>query len=189
LDELSLHRDGIIVGNGSLKASAQHIFHLQTVRKSSPGSMLIFRLDAETAAVGRDEVLVYLSGGFPDACNAVEAQFGRQSILKAAIDSFGSASGLRGVGKDQPDAQLIHGPLEPGGFVIALGNMEATVAGRGELGGAVQIKAYGKAIVLKDFLADGKTAGQVLFFPEKPVQRLARGIIRAQDQTRGLRAK
>ena len=40
-----------------------------------------------------------------------------------------SAPGLRAVGEDELDGERLHGDLEVGGFVVALANMGASMAG------------------------------------------------------------
>ena len=58
LNPMSLHRDGIIVGNCSLKASAQDIFQLEPLGDISPGGLLLLWLHAEASGIGGDEVVV-----------------------------------------------------------------------------------------------------------------------------------
>lgn len=49
-------------------------------------------------------MLIEVLGGLEVIVDAPQPQFRDQAVLEGAMDSFCSASGLWGVGKDQPDA-------------------------------------------------------------------------------------
>lgn len=161
LYDLAFYGYGIVVGYGSLETTAEDISQLYPLRQGSPGPAKggVSRGDAKPLTVAGDEVVVEVEGGILEGDYASEAQLGHQAILEGA-------PGLRGIGKDEPDAQLLHGSLKLSGFIITLLHVHPSVAGGGKLGGPIQVKACGEPMVPKDFHADPKAAIQVFLFLE-----------------------
>ena len=98
------------------------------------------------------------------------------------MDSFCSASGLWGVGKDQTDAQLIHGPFELGGFCIVLQLMHSPMASGGEVRGSIQVEGLGETMGAEHLQAYLEAAVEVLLILEESPQGFSRGIVSTQDK-------
>ncbi len=114
-----------------------------------------------------------------------ESQFGNQAVLEGAVDSFCSSPGLGGVGKDQSDAQFIHGPFELGGVVVVLESVDSAVAGGGEVGGSIEVEGVGEAVGGQYLQAHAQASGEVFVVLEESIEGFSRGIVGAQDQAGG----
>jgi len=94
--------------------------------------------------------MIEVAGGVDRGGDSPEFEFGDEAILEGAVDPFGSATGLGGIGEDQSDAQLLHGAFKLGWLFGTLGNVEAAVAGGRELGSSIEIKQSRQALVQED---------------------------------------
>jgi len=182
LDDASLNGDGVVVGDGSFEAFAQDVSEFQIGRPGPPGGDRVGGWNAEAALKAGQEAGIEVSCGLPSGGDAVKIEFGHEAILKGAVDPFSPASGLGGVGKDEGNAQLFHGPLELGRLPIALGDPQPAVAGGGELGRPIKVKRGGQTILLKDLVADAETPFQVFLLLKEAVEGLAGGVVGAKDE-------
>ena len=95
LDTLTVYRDGVVVLYRSLKALTEDVTDINGGLQWSPCRDRFSWLDTEAFSVSGDEAVVEVSGGVAHIGDAPECQFGNESALEGAIDSFGSAAGLR----------------------------------------------------------------------------------------------
>lgn len=182
LNDLSTYGDGIVILYGSVESFTQDVADIHISRQGTPGRGAIFGLYGEPAAIGGDEVLIEVLGGLVVIVDAPEPQFRDQAVLKGTMDSFCSASGLWGVGKDQPNAQFIHGSLKLGGFCIVLQSMSPPMASGGEVGGSIQVKRLGKTMGAEHLKTYSEAPGEVLLILEESPQGFSCGIVSAQDK-------
>ena len=131
-------------------------------------------------------MFIEVLGGLVVVSDVPQPQFRDQAVLEGAMDSFCSPSGLGGVGKDQPNAQLIHGSLKLGGVCIVLESMQSPMASGGEVGGSIQVEGLGETMGAEHLQAYSEAPGEVLLVLEESVEGFSCGIVGAQDQCAGL---
>jgi len=94
LDNLPLQGDGVIISHGSLKALTQDVTDINRKRDGSPGRDRFLGFDAKAFGISGDEAAVKISVGVRSFIDSSEFQFGNETILEGAIDSFTSAACL-----------------------------------------------------------------------------------------------
>ena len=67
-------------------------------------------------------------------------EFVDEPALKAAVETFAAAAGLRAVSEDQAHVQGLHGALEVSELQIGLANVDAVMACSNELTAAIEIE-------------------------------------------------
>ncbi len=134
-------------------------------------------------------MLIEVLGSLVVVLDIPEPQFRDQAVLEGAMDPFCSASGLWGVGKNQPNAQFIHGPFKLGGFCIALRSMGTPMASSGEMGGSIQVQGLWKTVGGEYLQAYVQAAVEVFLVLEESPEGFPCGIVGAQDQCAGLGAE
>ena len=125
-----------------------------------------------------DEGLIEVVGGLV-VLDTSEPQFRDRPVLEGAVDPFCFSPGLGGIGKDQMDAQLIHGPFDLGGDMVMLEAMDLTVAGGGEEGGSTQEEGLGEVGGGEYLQAHAQAVGEVFLVLEESPEGVSRGIVGA----------
>jgi hypothetical protein len=111
LEPFPVEGDGVVAGDGALMLEGEDLFRLQIGRPGTVGGAGVSCRESEAGVeggqVGPEDAIGFLQGS-----SLSFAQFLDQSILKGAKESFHTSLGLRGVGGEGFDSQLMHQAAE-----------------------------------------------------------------------------
>jgi len=177
--------EGVVVGDGAAFFHAKDVEEIAIRRDRPPGRAGIAGSDSEAFGIGGKEMTREIAIGFVERVNAVAAQFGNETILKDAVETFDPSPRLGAIGENHLNAEFGHGALEGGRFVRALPRVNAAMTGGLELRGAVQVETLREAVFLEDFGEKEEASIAVFLLAKKTAQGLAGGVVAAEEQRAG----
>lgn len=176
----SFEADGVVLGDVSGVLGAEDGGQSKFRMDRSPGGRGVFRRFAEARCVSRDELVIQIAGGSFAGMDSVAYEFGYESSLEGAVDSFTTSSCLGAMGEGQSDGQGFHGDLKGGGRDLSA-LFGGQMVGADELASAVEIESPGQAEAGEDLIADLEATIPVLLRLELAPERLACGVVGAEQ--------
>src|ERR1700693_4657203 len=122
-------------------------------RSRAPSFRAVAGSASEAAVVVRDEALQHGVGGV-DVGSLSQAKFTGQAVLQHAPEAFDAAFGLRALGGDESDAELLESPAELSGLALAseLFVERPVIIVAGEDAAAITIEGDGNAVAAQEAL-------------------------------------
>ena len=107
LEAVTAEGDGVVVGHGARVLEAEHGVRIHSVGPGAVGGIRLGRLDSE-AGVEAGPEFKQEAIGLLESAGPGEPQLLDQAILERSEEAFNASLGLRRVGGDELDAQLVH---------------------------------------------------------------------------------
>src|SRR3990172_5393630 len=181
---MAVEGDGVVVVDPAAILEAEDGLGVEPIGPGEVGWLGLGGLLAEAAVVAGQELpqdpvgLLQGAGPGPGPAQRLE-----QPVLQGSEEAFDAPLGLRGVSRDELDAQLIGQAPElassafPGQFLLQGGLFGAL-----EDGVAIGIEGQGEAVALHDLPQQQEVSGGILLGPEEGEGYLSGGVVDGCDQ-------
>ncbi len=171
--------DAIVVADLALFLEAEDLGEIDAGDRDESHAFLL-GLDGETRIMGGDVDVPDKGVGGLDRGDPGERQLLRQAVLQGLEDAFRTASGLRRIGRDMFDAQMLEGASDLGrtgpiDLAAGLRCMKIMAA-------AVRIEAQGQAMVAKNLFQGPERRSGAFLLDQKGRKNSARRIVQRDDQ-------
>jgi hypothetical protein len=183
---VELHR--VIALDGAQVLETADAVEVCLGRSGPPGGCRVRRRVREVGIVAREKPVEHALG-LGDGRRLSEPEFDDEAILKGAKEPLDATLGLRGVGANPADAEVLEGAADLGGLGSALELLsererDAGIAVKDPV--AVRIHRTGETRAADELAEEQEVAVGIFLQPEDATEDLARGVVdsRVEDETR-----
>ena len=174
--------NGVVIADGAFGFRAEHGVQVDSFRDSTERRLWIPGLDPETPGILGDEDVVEIGSSRLGFSNALASELSDEPALERAVDTLAPAAGLRTIGEDEIDGQLLHGDLKVGRCIVPLEAVDTAMAGSGELTGSVEVQDSGQAMLAEDVVEGLEASVEGFLGIEEAVERFPGGIVGGEDE-------